>query len=158
MLLGKLSVAALALFALGGVAATIARQVADPAGTDRRPGDSYPQNPRQAVAIDALPQSADDSAPGSVRGVKKVLESAIERPGWHRRFSIKVRSEQNGPRRVVTQAIIRKDGAKVDFQFTDVLVGQPEDYPGNTTNRNIDDGTSWVTRTTTVGREKRPGL
>ena len=157
MLLAKLKIASLALLAVGGVAAAMAQQGPDSTGTNRRPGVSSSPSGRQAAVIEASPRSSADSAPGPVRGVREVLESATGDTAWHRRFFMKVRSESDGPRRLVTEAVIRKDGTKIDYQWADVLVGQPEGYPGNTTNRSIDDGAAWITRSTSVGHKKISG-
>jgi hypothetical protein len=38
-----------------------------------------------------------------------------------------------------------------------VVIGQPKEYPGNTTNRSIDDGKTWISRTTSFGNKKLSG-
>ena len=156
MLLAKLKAVSLALLAAGGVAVTVAQEASRPAGTDHRPGDSSSQPHRHVTTIDALPRISD-SAPDPVMGVKKVLESAREKTDWHQRFSMTVEGEHRGPRQVDTAVIIRKDGPKVDYHSKSVLLGQPENYPGNVTTRTIDDGTSHLARTTTIGRRNLSG-
>jgi hypothetical protein len=157
MLPATLKIGSLSLLIAGGIAASVARQVPDTAGPDARPGvSSSPAHPR-AVMIEVLPRSPEASPPGSVKRVREILESAAGHTAWHRRFSMKVKGRSHGPRRLLTEAVIRKDGSKIDYQCSNVLVGQPAGYPGNTTDRSIDDGASWLARTTSVGREKLTG-
>ncbi len=156
MLLAKLKTVSLALLAAGAVSAAVAKVASEPAGTDHRPGDSPSQPGRQATTIDALPRISD-SPPDPVMGVKEVLESATKNSNWHQRFSMKVKSKARGPREVDTEVIIRKDGPKVDYHSKTVLLGQPENYPGNVTTRAIDDGTFHLVRTTTIGRKNLSG-
>jgi hypothetical protein len=156
MLLAKLKTVSLALLAAGAVSAAVAQVASEPAGTDHRPGDSPPQPQRQATTIDALPRISD-SPPDPVMGVKEVLESATKNSDWHQRFSMKVKSKHRGPREVDSEVIIRKDGPKVDYHSKTVLLGQPENYPGNVTTRAIDNGTFHLVRTTTIGRKNLSG-
>jgi RNA polymerase sigma factor (sigma-70 family) len=159
MLLAKLKTVSLALLAAGAVSAAVAQVASEPAGTDPRPGDSPSQPGRQATTIDALPPISD-SPPDPVMGVKEVLESATKNSNWHQRhqrFSMKVKSKDRGPREVDTEVVIRKDGPKLDYHSKTVLLGQPENYPGNVTTRMIDDGTFHLVRTTTIGRRNLSG-
>jgi hypothetical protein len=113
-----------------------------------------PRQPPAAAPRESKPVSPEPPAPESA---KNVLKSAIENTKWHQEFSMKVNSKQQGERQLVSDALIRRSGSKLDFHWTTQPAGEPENSSAAQSHRSIDNGVAWISRTTPAGDRHRSG-